>query len=156
MAVSGETSLKALLQSLTVSLHPSTFTFLTLPASYAEPITYNPADDLVHLIFREPGEGTTLIIDNKSSDAAQSLAQKDYTQVDGAEASPMQWKKLTLNVHSSLEAVGFMGVISAALAEAQVSCNVVAGWYHDHVFVQADKAEAAVKAVEEVARQAQL
>jgi uncharacterized protein len=53
-------------------------------------------------------------------------------------------RRITLTVHSSLEAVGFMAAISAALTRAGIGCNPVAGYYHDHLFVPEDKAEAAM------------
>lgn len=58
---------------------------------------------------------------------------------------------LTLNVQSSLDAVGFMAVVAKALSDAGVSANVVAAYLHDHVFVQADRAEVAKTAIEKVA-----
>ncbi|PRG73486.1 ACT domain-containing protein [Burkholderia multivorans] len=55
---------------------------------------------------------------------------------------------ITLTVHSSLEAVGFLAVISAHLAKARIPCNVVAGYYHDHLFVPVDRADEALALLE--------
>ena len=52
---------------------------------------------------------------------------------------------ITLTVHSSLEAVGLTATFSKALSEHNISCNVVAAFYHDHIFVDQNDA---VKAME--------
>ena len=51
---------------------------------------------------------------------------------------------ITLTVHSSLEAVGLTAAIATELAGLGISANVVAAYYHDHVFVPCAQAEQAV------------
>jgi hypothetical protein len=52
--------------------------------------------------------------------------------------------RITLNIHSSLEAVGLTAAVSQALASEAISANVVAGFYHDHIFVPQTAGERAV------------
>jgi len=73
------------------------------------------------LMFREE-EGVTLIL-TKSD--AQSIGVSHGTS----------WGWISLNVHSDLEAVGFLAEVSRALARAGISCNAVSAYYHDHIFV---------------------
>jgi hypothetical protein len=54
---------------------------------------------------------------------------------------------ITLHVHSALEAVGLTAAVSAALGEAGISCNVVAGTHHDHLFVPVERADDALRAL---------
>jgi hypothetical protein len=51
---------------------------------------------------------------------------------------------ITLQVHSSLNAVGLTAAFSTALGHAGISCNVFAGYYHDHILVPSPDAERAV------------
>ena len=58
-----------------------------------------------------------------------------------------EWARISLGVHSSLDAVGLTAAFSARLAEAGISANVVAATYHDHIFVQWDRREEALAAL---------
>ena len=63
-------------------------------------------------------------------------------------------KMVTLDVHSSLEAVGFMKTISARLADEGLSSNPVSAYYHDHIFVKEEEAERAMQILETMAEEA--
>ncbi len=76
-------------------------------------------------------EGITLIIDRAI--AAQYKITFDAT-----------FQAITLNVHSSLEAVGLTAAVAGRLASHGISANVVAAYYHDHIFVPADDAKRAL------------
>jgi uncharacterized protein len=58
---------------------------------------------------------------------------------------------ITLMVHSSLEAVGFIAVISRELAQAGIPCNAIAGYRHDHVFVPVERAEESMTLLKAIA-----
>lgn len=58
---------------------------------------------------------------------------------------------ITLQVHSDLEAVGLTASFSTALAQAGISCNVVAGVFHDHIFVPAQLGERALDVLRRMA-----
>ena len=123
--MTGETDLDRLIASMDPELRPGVHVFATLPPGAAVPEGVAPV-----MVFRE-AEGTTLVLQKETAEAAG---------IDGVFPSRM----ITLTVHSSLEAVGFMARISARLAEAGISVNPVSGFYHDHLFVPAARAEEAV------------
>jgi hypothetical protein len=83
-------------------------------------------------------EGLTLVLDQDDADAA-GLA---YDYVAG-------W--ITLRIDSTLEEVGLTAAFATALAAAGISCNVVAGLHHDHLFVEHERAAEAVALLEDLA-----
>lgn len=122
----GETELSALLAGLAPTLADGEFVFVTNPDwSYGDGADLHP----VAAVTEE--EGLTLVIPRADADRAR-LA---YDAV---------FRRITLRVHSSLEAVGLTAAVADRLARAGISANVVAGFYHDHVFVAADRAEYAL------------
>lgn len=72
----------------------------------------------------------------------------------GPDADPVM-RRITLMVHSDLEGVGLTAAVSDALAAAAIPCNVVAGFFHDHIFVPAAKAEQALEELRDLQRGAQ-
>ena len=86
--------------------------------------------------FRED-EGLSLIVPH---DAAA------YAQIDAP-----RFARITLQVDSDLQSVGLTAAVAGALAEAGIACNMVAALRHDHVFVPADRAEAALALLRKLA-----
>ncbi|WP_416310698.1 ACT domain-containing protein [Pseudomonas sp. W03] len=113
--MAGETSLAALLRGMTPVLNDGEYVFCTLPDGRM-PAGLQPLGS-----FRER-EGLTLIL----SRAEAEKAGLGFNYVAA-------W--LTLEVHSALQAVGLTAAVATALAKAGISCNVIAAWYHDHLFV---------------------
>ena len=57
------------------------------------------------------------------------------------------WARISLTVHSDLAAVGLTASFATALGAEGISCNVIAGYHHDHLFVQWDRREDALAAL---------
>jgi len=55
---------------------------------------------------------------------------------------------ITLRVHSALAAIGLTAAVSEALTQSGISCNVVAGYFHDHLLVPIDRVDDAMAALE--------
>lgn len=135
--VVGERELAKLLQGLAPRLESSEYTFCTVPAPRVQDLERLVGAQPL-LLFREDA-GVTLIV---RSSEAERLA------LGGSSG----WRHITLSVHSHLHATGLTAVVSTALAERQIPVNMVAGYYHDHVFVPADRAEEALRLLEELAK----
>jgi hypothetical protein len=124
--MTGETDLKTLLASMTPELLAGTYVFVTLAPSVLRPEDLEPV-----MVFRER-EGVTLIVTEAAARAA------------GLPPS-FRCRMITLNIHSSLEAIGFLAAITTRLAAAGMGVNPVSAFYHDHLFVPADRAEEALE-----------
>jgi hypothetical protein len=128
--VSGESDLATLLASLSPELLPGEFVVVSVEPAAA---TSLPA----HAVIRE-AEGATVVLARVDADAA-GLAY-DFVA---------RW--ITLTVHSSLDAVGMTAAFAAALTREGISCNVLAGFFHDHLLVPADRADDAIRTLRALA-----
>jgi len=121
----GEKNLAILLKSMKPKLNLGEFVFCTV--KNLDEININE----VEMTFREE-ESITIII---KKEIADKLHLK-YTFV-------ATW--ITLTVHSALDAVGLTAAFSKALTEQNISCNVVAGYFHDHIFIDKKDTEKAME-----------
>ncbi|MCX4027367.1 ACT domain-containing protein [Endozoicomonas sp. SM1973] len=85
-----------------------------------------------------------------------TLVLKKETAVQQSIAFDSVYKMITLQVHSSLDAVGLTAVVSRKLADNGISANMFAGYYHDHIFIQSAKAEEALLLLAELATESAL
>ncbi|MBD5781665.1 ACT domain-containing protein [Pelagicoccus sp. NFK12] len=132
--MSGETELGKLLVTLQPVLLREEFVFLTFAdGSYGERSHLRP------IVSVRESEGLSLVVPRARADE-EGLA---YESV---------FRAITLNVHSSLQAVGLTAVVARALADRGISANVVAGFFHDHVFVPVDRSEEALAAIASLSR----
>ena len=123
-----------LLVSMQPVLLPGVFVFCTQAIGKALP-------DCQPLALFQETEGTTLIL---RQDEAERLGL-DYTYPS---------RCLTLTVHSDLEAVGLLAAVTGCLAQAQISCNVISAYYHDHLFVSIQAADQALSLLEGLRKEA--
>ena len=117
-----ETDLRALLAGIDPILHEDEFVWCTAAQ-------IDPALDPI-CTFRER-EGITLIV--RRADAERHSLPFTYP-----------CRMITLNVQSSLYAVGLLAAITAMLARADISVNAVSAYFHDHLFVRGEDAERAM------------
>ncbi len=125
--MSGEHNLDVLIRSMKPTLDPEVYVFATFSKGNLPPHV------APRMVFQEQ-EGTTLI-----------LALEDATQAGVDFEFPC--RMITLNVHSALDAVGFLAKVTTQLASLGMGVNPVSGFFHDHLFIPEDRAEDAVAAL---------
>ena len=120
----GESDLLTLIAQMSPSLDDQVWAFVSVGEVSSEYVTEHAL-----ATFRET-EGMTLIVPWETAEEFDVCSE------------PMA--RITLNIHSSLEAVGLTAAVSQALASEAISANVIAGFYHDHIFVPQTAGEPAV------------
>lgn len=128
--MTGLTDLDQLLASMRPHLDPEVYVWVTAASSEL-------AADAVATIAED--EGLTAVVTLERARAADVPHE-------------FECRRITLQVHSALEAVGLTAAFTAALTEAGTSANVVAGFHHDHIFVPADRADDAMEALASLSR----
>ncbi len=129
---SGATDLHLLLSSMQPQMQAGEFVFCCAKDGIV-PDGFKPLG-----AFRE-AEGMTLIIERSQADQRQLRYEGCY-------------RMITLGVHSSLQAVGFLAAIASALAEEGIPCNAISAYYHDHLFIPLDYADKAMRGLMLLAR----
>jgi hypothetical protein len=124
--MAGETDLTTMLRTLSVSVRPGSYTLVTVD----EPVELGAGVDAA----LAEDEGTTVVV-------SVHEAHRRGWPVDFEGA----W--LTLDVHSSLHAVGLTAAVSAALVDEGIPANMLAGYHHDHILVPVERTDDAVQAL---------
>lgn len=122
--MTGETNLAALLKAIHPSLNSGDYVFCTV-----ENLAPYDLQDFV-MIFREAESFTVILKKEKAENLRLGFS------------AIFSW--ITLLVHSSLQAIGLTAAFSKALSLNGISCNVVAAYYHDHIFVEKNDADKAI------------
>ncbi len=133
--MAGLTEIQVLLKEMKPVLDRTEYIFTTMDC-------FNLNEDIIRLnpiaTFLET-EGMTVVITKK-------MAEQKKLAYDAV------FNKITLEVHSSLEAVGLTAAFSTALTVNNISANVIAGYYHDHLFIPVDNADQALATLIELTR----
>lgn len=125
--MAGETNLDTLLKNMKPVLNAGDYVYCVVPDIQAIDINQ------VLGIFKEK-EAVTIILKKETAD-----------QLGLAYEYIAAW--ITLTIHSSLAATGLTAAFAAVLAAEGISCNVVAAYYHDHIFVAKQDAAKAMAAL---------
>ncbi len=128
----GEEDLEKLLALLQPSLQPGDFVFCTVgDMNYGDLAALQPVASYME------DEGLSLVLHKGVADEAGLTYESVF-------------RCISLKVHSSLEAVGLTSAVSTRLAANGISANVIAAFYHDHIYVPKDKAKVALQLLEKL------
>lgn len=125
--------LQDLITQLSPRMDSTTYVYCTVPRAQ-----YGELDKLKPIVSIAELEGLTLVIPLEQA-KAEGL---DYYRI---------FRRITLEGHSSLEALGLTSVVTSLLAERGITTNVIAGFYHDHIFVPSDRTDEAMEALKDLA-----
>lgn len=130
--MTGETNLAQLIRGMTPRLNPGEYVFVKL-----KDLSDIDRNDSI-CEFKEE-EGITIIIEKSKADELDMV----YEYI-------ASW--ITLMIHSSLEAVGLTALFSTELAKHSISCNVIAAYHHDHIFVDKKDGEKAMQVLRDLSK----
>ena len=122
-----------LLEGMNPELASKEFVYSTISEIHLSRLKLDPL-----LIFKEK-EGITVITERRIAEDKSLHYSKVY-------------KLITLTIHSSLSAVGFLARITDELAKAGISTNVVSAYYHDHLFVPTEQADKAIEILKKLSK----
>ena len=128
----GEKALKTLIQNMEPVLNEGEYVFVTVSDIESIPRSLTICE-------MKEKEGITVVL--RKQDAEDHDLSFDFIA-----------SRITLNIHSSLEAVGLTAAFSTALGNQNISCNVIAGYYHDHIFIDKKDEDKAMNALIELSK----
>jgi hypothetical protein len=164
MAVpAGETDLQTLLGSMLPVLDPYEYVFCSVAESST---AWSLVGQLQPEVVVRETEGLTLVLPREIADGYNQTVDQKRQEIEQGQPAEIEvppslqysgsCAKISLQIHSSLEAVGLTAAFSARLGQVGISANVVAGYYHDHIFVtpmsNSEKAMDALRALSTEAR----